>query len=67
MDETTYASGPIECRECGAELETIESGHLQSRNCTGGLADVEEYRSKVPDAPTRTIEMRDKIVNALKD
>lgn len=67
MTDTKYAPGPIKCRECGVELETIEKGHLQSQNCTGEVDDVEQYRSKYPDSPTRTIEMHDKIVDALKD
>jgi len=67
MTDTKYAPSPIRCRECGAELETIEKGHLQSQNCTGEIDDVQEYRAKYPDAPTRTIEMRDKIVDSLED
>ncbi|WP_096391764.1 hypothetical protein [Halopenitus persicus] len=67
MTDTKYAPGPIKCRECGTELETIEKSHLQSQNCTGEVDDVEEYRSKYPAAPTRTTEMRDKIVDGLKD
>jgi len=67
MTDTKYAPSPIKCRECGAELETIEKGHLQSQNCTGEIGNVEQYRSKYPDAPTRTIEMRDKIADALKE
>ena len=66
MDDTIYAPGPIKCRECGAELETIEKGHLQSQNCTGKVDDIEDYRGKYPDAPTRTTEMRDKIIDSLK-
>ncbi|MFU1780244.1 hypothetical protein ACM16X_02560 [Haloarcula japonica] len=66
MDDTIYAPGPIKCRECGEELETIEKGHLQSQNCTGEVKDVEDYRAKYPDAPTRTTEMRDKIIDSLK-
>ncbi|WP_135662473.1 hypothetical protein [Halorhabdus rudnickae] len=67
MDDTIYALGPIKCRECGTELETIEERHLQSQNCTGEIEDVEKYRAKYSEAPTRTIEMRDKIVDGLKD
>ena len=67
MSQTKYAPSPIKCRECGQEIETIEKGHLQSQNCTGTVDDVEDYRTKYPDAPTRTIEMRDKIVDSLKD
>jgi hypothetical protein len=67
MADTKYAPGPIKCRECGAELETIEKGHLQSQNCTGEVDDVEQYRFTYPNAPTRTIEMRDKIADALKE
>lgn len=67
MDDTIYAPSPIKCRECGAELETIEKGHLQSQNCTGEVEDVAEYRAKYPDTPTRTTEMRDKIVDGLTD
>ena len=66
MSEVRYAPGPIECKECGKSFETIEQGHLQSQNCTGDVDDVEEYRSKYPEAPTRSIEMRDKIVSGLK-
>ncbi|AXR76183.1 hypothetical protein [Natrarchaeobaculum sulfurireducens] len=66
MDDTIYAPGPIKCRECGTELETIEKGYLQSQNCTGEIEDVEDYRAKYPDALTRTTEMRDKIINAIK-
>jgi hypothetical protein len=66
MNGTAYAPGPIKCRECGEELETIEKGHLQSQNCTGEIEDVEDYRAKYSDAPTRTTEMRDKIINSLK-
>lgn len=65
MTNTKYAPSPIKCRECGAELETIEKGHLQSQNCTGKVDDVEDYRATYPDAPTRTIEMRDKIIDSL--
>jgi len=65
MADTKYAPGPIKCQECSAELETIEKGHLQSQNCTGEVEDVEDYRAKYPDAPTRTTEMRDKIVDSL--
>lgn len=67
MDDTKYAPAPIKCRECGEELETIEKGHLQSQNCTGEVDDVEDYRAKYPNAPTRTTEMRDKIVGGLKE
>ena len=67
MTGTKYDSSSIKCRECGAELETIEKGHLQSQNCTDEIGDVEQYRSKYPDAPTRTIEIRDKIADALKE
>lgn len=66
MEDTTYAPAPIKCRECGEELETIEKGHLQSQNCTGEVDDVEDYRAKYPDAPTRTTEMRDKIIDSLE-
>lgn len=66
MSEVRYASGPIECKECGKSFETIEQNHLQSQNCTGDVDDVEEYRSKYPEAPTRSTEMRDKIVSGLK-
>ena len=66
MDDTNYAPAPINCRECGEELETIEKGHPQSQNFTGEVADVEDYRRKYPDAPTRTTEMLDKIVDGLK-
>lgn len=48
-------------------VRTIEKGHLQSENCTGEVDDVEDYRAKYPEAPTRTTEMRDKIVDGLKD
>jgi hypothetical protein len=65
MSNTKYAPGPIKCHECGAELETIEKGHLQSQNCTGVVDNVEDYRAKYPDAPTRTTEMRDKISDKL--
>lgn len=65
MSETVYAPGPIECRECGEEFDTIEAGHLQSKNCTGALRNVDAYRAKYPDSPTRSIEMRDKIVDGL--
>lgn len=65
MTDTIYAPGPIKCRECGAKLETIEKGHLQSQKCTGEITDVTDYRSKYPDAPTRTNEMRDKIIDSL--
>lgn len=67
MTDTVYAPSPIKCRECGAELETIEKGHLQSQNCTEKLDNVEDYHAKYPDAPTRTIEMRDKIVRKVTD
>lgn len=30
MTDPKYASGPIKCQECGATLETIEKGYLQS-------------------------------------
>ena len=66
MADTIYAPSPIKCRECGGELETIEQGHLLSQNCTGEVSNVEDYRAKYPNAPTRTIEMRDKIVDGLK-
>jgi hypothetical protein len=66
MPDTKYGPGPIKCRECGTELETIEKGHLQSQNCTGEVEDVEDYRAKYPDAPTRSIEMRDKIIDNLR-
>lgn len=65
MTITNYGPAPIECKECGAELETIEKGHLQSQNCTGNLRDVEEYRAKYTNAPTRSEEMRNKISEAL--
>lgn len=67
MGETKYAPSPIKCRECGEELETIEKGHLQSQNCTGAVDNVEDYRAKYPDAPTRTTEMRDKIVDGIAE
>lgn len=67
MTDTKYAPGPIKCRECGEEFETIEKGHLQSKNCTGEVDDVKDYRAKYPEAPTRTTEMRDKIVDGLKE
>lgn len=67
MTNTKYAAGPIKCRECGEEFETIEKGHLQSENCTGEVDGVEDYRAKYPEAPTRTTEMRDKIVNGLTE
>jgi hypothetical protein len=66
MTDTKYGPSPIKCRECGAELETIEKGHLQSQNCTREVEDVEDYRAKYPDAPTRSIEMRDKIIDNLR-
>jgi|AntDeeMetagen681_2_1112603.scaffolds.fasta_scaffold01853_3 hypothetical protein len=66
MEDTIYAPAPIKCRECGQELETIEKGHLQSQNCTRAVDNVDDYRGKYPDAPTRTTEMRDKIVDGLK-
>ena len=65
MTDTIYATAPIKCRECGEELETIEKVHLQSQNCTGEVDDVEDYRAKYPDAPTRTTEIRDKISDEL--
>ncbi|WP_231183535.1 hypothetical protein [Haladaptatus sp. DYF46] len=67
MSDTKYAPSPIKCRECGEEFETIEKGHLESQNCTGQISDVGDYRAKYPNAPTRSIEMRDKIVKALTD
>jgi len=67
MTDTVYGPAPIKCRECGEEFETIEKGHLQSQNCTGEIEDVEEYRSKYPEAPTRTTEMRDKISDKLSE
>lgn len=67
MTDTKYAPGPIECRECGAKLETIEKGHLQSQNCTGELRDIQDYRTKYSDAPTRSEEMRDKISESLSE
>jgi hypothetical protein len=67
MTDTNYAPAPIKCRECGKELETIEKGHLQSQNCTSEVEDIEQYRTKYPEAPTRTIEIRDNIVDGLKD
>lgn len=66
MTEIKYAPSPIKCRECGEELETIEKSHLQSQNCTGTVDNVEDYRAKYPDEPTRTTEMRDKIIDSLK-
>lgn len=63
MSDTVYGHEPIKCEECGNDLKTIEKGHLQSKNCTGEIADVEDYRSEYPEAPTRTFEMRDKIVD----
>ena len=66
MSDTTYGPGPIKCQECGQKkFDTIEKGHLQSTNCTGEVDDVNEYREKYPKEPTRSIEMRDKIVDAL--
>jgi len=66
MSNTKYAPGPIKCHECGAELETIEKGHLQSQNCTGFVDNVKKTTEpNYPDAPTRTTEMRDKISDKL--
>lgn len=54
-------------RSIAIELDTIEKDHLQSQNCTGEVDDVEDYRAKYPEAPTRTTQMCDKIVDPLSD
>ncbi|MHC3379409.1 hypothetical protein [Haloarcula sp. H-GB5] len=64
MSETTYKPGEfnITCRECGGEeYDTLEAQHFQSDSCTGEVSNVEEYRKKHPDAPTRTTAFKEKV------
>ena len=64
MGETKYKPGEfnITCRECGREgYDTLEAQHFQSVYCTGKVTNVEEYRKKYPDAPTRTTAFREKV------
>lgn len=63
MSRTIYKQGEgnITCRECGREgYDTLEAQHFQSVYCTGEVTNVEQYRQKHPDSPTRTTAFREK-------